>query len=776
MPRILLVEDNEMNRDMLSRRLGRRGFEVRIATDGRAGVELAAAEPFDVILMDLSLPELDGWEATRRIRQTPRNEAVPIIALTAHAMAGDRDRAIEAGADDYDTKPVDLDRLLGKIDLALSRRRPAVATRQLTADEIGELRHELRTPLNLIIGYSEMLLEDMDPATGARRDAVAEILAAGRSVLELVNTRLSPALTSIGTPELAALAEAIREPQSTIVATAERALADARSAGQGDSQFSKDVEKIGRAAVRLLDVAQAPAEAAKGDASRTSAAAVPTPVPVAAADVAAAEPARILIVDDLEDNRSVLERRLARQGHHVVCASGGLQALDFMAHDTFDLVLLDVMMPDLDGLAVLERLKASPKFRDVPVIMISALDDVATVVRCIERGAEDHLPKPFDPVLLGARINASLERKRLRDAELEYLKHVGHVIDAATAVEAGSYETSSLADVAKRTDELGRLARVFDAMVAQVRTREDRLRDQLGALRREIEAANATAAANAPERLPHALPTGELFANRYEILEQTGSGGMGIVYRAYDRDLAEQVAIKTLRTEFTSDADAIGRFKQELRLARHISHRNVVRLHDIGECDGIYYLTMEFVNGITVRELLRTRSQLGVSATLAIARQLGDSLVVAHEQGVIHRDIKPENLLLDSDGVLKVMDFGVARLAEGVSSITTAGAVVGTPAYMAPEQLLSEEVDLRSDLYALGVVLYECLTGKRPFDASSPFVLIAHVLKDSPKPPASMQSGIPAALNDLILSLLAKEPGQRPASAADVVTRLARIA
>jgi serine/threonine protein kinase len=201
----------------------------------------------------------------------------------------------------------------------------------------------------------------------------------------------------------------------------------------------------------------------------------------------------------------------------------------------------------------------------------------------------------------------------------------------------------------------------------------------------------------------------------------------------------------------------------------------VVRTHDIGERDGVYYLTMEYVEGITVRELLDTRGRLGVAPTLAIASQLAQSLVAAHEQGVIHRDIKPQNLLLDHSGVLKVMDFGVARLAGGGVNLTEVGMLVGTPSYMAPEQMLGEAFDERIDLYATGVVLFECLLGRLPYEANTAVALIARVLRDQPPAPATVDPEIPAALSDLVLRLLAKDPAQRPANAAELVNLLSGL-
>ncbi len=632
-----------------------------------------------------------------------------------------------------------------------------------TPEAVAELRHELRTPLNLIIGYCEMLLEDATEA--GQRSALEQTLAAGRDVLERINATVPPTRGEISEADFAALRDALREPQGRIV-TATTALLAAD--GVIDSQFERDVRRIRSSAERLLTV-----ELPHGRGANHAAITIEHPAagPVAVPPV---QPAHILVVDDQEDNRAVLERRLRRQGHTVESAAGGLSALEMLGREQFDLVLLDVLMPDLDGFAVLERMKAGAATRDIPVIMISALDDTASVVRCIERGAEDHLPKPFDPVLLRARISACLEKKRLRDVELEYLREVGRVIQAATAVEAGSYENGALAQVAQRGDELGRLARVFDAMANQVRAREDRLKEQVAALRLEIGEARQTTRQAAP-RGALSLPTGELFAGRFEVLEEIGSGGMGMVYRALDRELGEQVAIKTLRPELLQDTSLVERFKSEIRLARHISSKHVVRTHDIGERDGVYYLTMEYVEGITVRELLDTRGRLGIAPTLAIASQLAQSLVAAHEQGVIHRDIKPQNLLLDGAGVLKVMDFGVARLAGGSAGLTEAGMLVGTPSYMAPEQMLGETFDERIDLYATGVVLFECLLGRLPFEANSAVALIARVLRDQPPVPTAIDPEIPPAFSDLVVRLLAKDPEQRPANAAELVRLLSDL-
>ncbi|MEO8294933.1 MAG: response regulator, partial [Gemmatimonadota bacterium] len=531
---------------------------------------------------------------------------------------------------------------------------------------VGELRHDLRTPVNHIVGYTEMLMEDAEGAAYAEcRAALEETLSRARDVLLLINAALPPTRTEVSSEELSNLYTAIRIPQERIL-TAVRSLLGSSALPPSDT-FSQDLLRIKAAAERLV-----PGSASVAASPVTSERRVPD----------AATGAKILVVDDVEDNREVLRRRLSREGYAVETAANGREALTRISAEPFDLVLLDVLMPEVDGYAVLEQLKSSPATRDIPVIMISALDDMPSVVRCIERGAEDFLPKPFDAVLLRARISASLEKKRFHDKEKEYLEDVHQVIEAAIAVEAGQYTSGRLASIGHRDDELGHLARVFDGMVNKMKAREDRLREQIRELRGDIDVARKHTAEFAATVDAGNLTTGAHFADRYEILAVVGRGGMGTVYRARDTELGQDVAIKTLRSEFLADDTILERFKSEIRLTYRITHRNVVRTHYFGEWSGAYYLTMEFVEGVTLRQLIDTRGRLGIPSTLAIGVQLAESLAVAHEQGVIHRDIKPQNLLLDADGVLKVMDFGIARLSERVGGLTEVGLVVGTPAYM----------------------------------------------------------------------------------------------
>ncbi len=201
------------------------------------------------------------------------------------------------------------------------------------------------------------------------------------------------------------------------------------------------------------------------------------------------ERGHILVVDDNRMNRLKLSFGLEKQGHTVDLAEDGRQALDMLRARAFDLVLLDILMPEMDGYQVLERIKGDADLRDIPVIVISALDEMDSIVRCIEMGAEDYLPKPFDPILLRARIGASLEKKRLRDQEVEYLQQVDKVTAAAAAVEAETFDPDHLADVAAREDALGGLARVFQRMAREIDTREQRLKQQVKQLHIELDQA-----------------------------------------------------------------------------------------------------------------------------------------------------------------------------------------------------------------------------------------------------------------------------------------------
>jgi HAMP domain-containing protein/predicted Ser/Thr protein kinase len=345
---------------------------------------------------------------------------------------------------------------------------------------------------------------------------------------------------------------------------------------------------------------------------------------------------------------------------------------------------------------------------------------------------------------------------------------VRQLVAATQKVSEGTYAD---VPVPASRDEIADLATAFGRMIEELREK-----DRLVAYFRT----RPHGTVEPPRTGDVAITPGSVFAGRYAIEELLGRGGMGVVYRARDRQIDELVAIKVLRPELGAlDPVLLERFKQELRLARRITHRNVVRTYDLGEAQGTYYITMELVRGTTLNTFIREAGRLDVRATLTIGKQLCRALEVAHEEGIVHRDIKPQNLIVDPAGFLKVMDFGIARLAERRQvegeGLTAVGMVVGTPQYMAPEQLFGEPVDGRTDLYAVGAVLFECVTGRMVFNRAGMAELAAVHLHESPPDPATLNPDVPPYLSRIILRALARRPEDRWQSAAELLRALEAV-
>jgi len=351
---------------------------------------------------------------------------------------------------------------------------------------------------------------------------------------------------------------------------------------------------------------------------------------------------------------------------------------------------------------------------------------------------------------------------------------VRRLVLATREVQDGNFSV----DIAvKSRDEIGILSRAFKSLVDDLRAKAELVEYMMqtsgGAPTQRIDTVSTAVRAVGGDQ----IRPGTIFAGRYDVKEILGAGGMGVVYRAFDRELQEPVAIKTLKPEAMATGAALDRFKQEIRLARKIAHRNVVRTYDLGEQNGMYYLTMEYVEGTSLKQLIVSRGKLPVEVTLTVGKQLCRALEVAHAEGVIHRDIKPQNIVVEPNGFLKVMDFGIARLANPPQGkgLTEAGTAIGTPDYMSPEQLSGLELDPRSDLYAAGVVLFECLTGRLPFEAETTWALVAKHLEEEPPDPRLTTPDVPGALAVVILKAMAKDPRKRFESASQMHDALARI-
>ena len=366
MARVLLVEDNELNRDMLSRRLRRRGYDLAIAVDGAEAIAIASAQTFDLILMDMSLPVIDGWEATRRLKAQPHTKDVPIIALTAHAMRGDREQALEAGCDDYDTKPIDLKRLIGKMKLFLS-------SEQLTSDKpkVSAISETSAAPVFPIVPVTPIT------APAASVTPIAPTPSEATPVTPVAPVTPVTPVTPISAP--AASVTPISAATATDAETAVTPITPVTAIAASDSE---------------------------------------TPVKAASDHPinAAAEKTRnlfsglpILVVDDNEDNRDMLSRRLTRRGYQSVVVDSGEAALDYIQNNrNLGLVLLDIMMPGIDGIETLKRIRQTYSRNQLPVLMVTAKAQSDDMVRAFELGANDYITKPIDFAVTLARVETQL--------------------------------------------------------------------------------------------------------------------------------------------------------------------------------------------------------------------------------------------------------------------------------------------------------------------------------------------------------------------------------
>jgi serine/threonine protein kinase/Tfp pilus assembly protein PilF len=270
------------------------------------------------------------------------------------------------------------------------------------------------------------------------------------------------------------------------------------------------------------------------------------------------------------------------------------------------------------------------------------------------------------------------------------------------------------------------------------------------------------------------LTRGTTLANRYEIIEELGKGGMGRVYRVEDTKLKQEVALKLIKPEIAKDKKTIERFRNELKLAREIAHRNVCRMYDLNEEKGAHYITMEYVRGEDLRSLIRRIGQLPIRKSISISKQICEGLAEAHGSGVVHRDLKSNNIMIDKEGNVRIMDFGIARSLEA-KGITGAGVMIGTPEYMSPEQVEGKEVDQRSDIYSLGVILYEMVTGRLPFKGDTTLSIAVKHKSETPPNPKWLNPQIHESLSHLILKCMEKEKENRYQKAEKVLFELDKI-
>lgn len=270
------------------------------------------------------------------------------------------------------------------------------------------------------------------------------------------------------------------------------------------------------------------------------------------------------------------------------------------------------------------------------------------------------------------------------------------------------------------------------------------------------------------------LSIGSTFAGRYQIIEELGIGGMGKVYKVFDKEIGERVVLKLLKPEIAAEEKVIERFRNEVKLARKITHKNVCRMHDFNKEQNIPYITMEYISGEDLKSTIKRIGALNAAKAIFIAKQICEGLAEAHRLAVIHRDLKPQNIMIDNQGNSHIMDFGIARspMTEG---LTTSGMMVGSPYYVSPEQVQAKEVDQRSDIYSLGVILYEMVTGEPPFTGEIPIAVAYKHTIEKPKNPSEVNDQVPEELGRVILKCLEKNKAKRYQSAQELYQELDNI-
>jgi len=407
----------------------------------------------------------------------------------------------------------------------------------------------------------------------------------------------------------------------------------------------------------------------------------------------------LLVVDDNAENREILARRLERRGFQVMAAEDGQKALQAIQDEHIDLVLLDIMMPGISGIDVLRRVRETFSDEELPIIMATAKTDSEDVVAALDLGANDYVTKPIDFPVVLARVKAQLRNKTPRAKQ---------AAQAATAAAEGL-----------SVGEVG---------------------------------------------------TGSVLADRYRLESVVGAGAFGAVYRATHLELETTVAVKLLQSAVETGDEAVTRFRREGISACRVKHPNAVQVFDFGVApNGTAYLVMEMLEGRSLQDELELYEATTPKRCAQLLLPVCDVLGMAHEQGIIHRDIKPSNIFISETPqgeVIKVLDFGIAKIAGSgamAKSLTLAGTILGTPVFMAPERFQGLPYDGRSDVYSVGVMLYELLEGQLPFpsDTDAMVVAMAHV-KDPPPPLSRCHPDVRLEMQGIVQVALEKRPERRP--------------
>lgn len=453
---------------------------------------------------------------------------------------------------------------------------------------------------------------------------------------------------------------------------------------------------------------------------------------------------RVLLVDDNQDNLGLLARRLQRRGYLVSQATNGLEALQHLRSQATDLVVLDIMMPDMDGIEVLKRVRSDPQLATLPVIMATAKAATQDMVQALEQGADDYVTKPIDFEVLLARIRAVMRRRVPPLSSRRSADAIPAPTDQrlATAPNPPTGHSPPAATQATQSSAVG---------VVQVMPG------------------------------PRKVGPGTVLDGRYRLDALIGTGGFGAVYKGTHLTLRNTVAIKVLHPQVAESSELRRRFQQEGVSSCRVRHPNAVTIFDAGTSEGLTpYLVMEYLDGFTLEALVRQEGSLPLRRTALILSQVCDVLMHAHASDLVHRDIKPANIFLSQTvhgEVVKVLDFGLAKLLNNKESVELSGTrnLMGTPQFMAPERLTSEPSDHRVDIYAVGATLYLALTGAMPHGLTEKNIVrqMRKQLTQPLRPIKELAPGLPDSLAQLIMLSLAREPALRP-SLGDLQAELLR--
>ncbi len=441
--------------------------------------------------------------------------------------------------------------------------------------------------------------------------------------------------------------------------------------------------------------------------------------------------AKILLVDDEPDILFTLRLSFEQEGHEVIATQHPREVLALVESEAPDALLLDIMMPEMSGWEVLAELRRRPEHRALPVVLLTALHDTADRVRGLRAGADDYQLKPFEPEELLARVEGLIARRPRPPVPSRELETPA----ASTALTASTAST-----VPAGAEPLA-----LEAAIAEL---EQRIADR--------------------------QPLDEISLGRYEVSRVLGSGAMGTVFRGWDPKLRRPVALKTIR--FNSDPRdrqrQISRLQDEAIAGARSNHPNIVTVYDFADEGNAAFIAMELIDGISLETHLAQSGPIAAERLMPLAAAVASALTAAHEHDLIHRDVKPGNILLGRDGSIKVTDFGICEL---ITQATAGGSIFGTPGYLAPECLCGEAASPASDLFALGVVLYESLSGVHPFIANNWRRTLHNTVMSDPEPIEELVPGVPPRLGALIHQLLAKEEAERPASAAELAQTLTEV-